>query len=67
MDVEHGGVQQRVDVVETLEPRLQAPPALRLQLTQLLVRQRGQGRGRRGHGRHWGRDTEGGRDTEREF
>lgn len=37
MDVEHGGVQQSVNVLETLEPGLQAPPTLRLQLPQLLL------------------------------
>ena len=56
VDVEHGGVQQCVDVVEALEPRLQAPAALRLQLTQLLVGQCRQGGGRRGHGGHCGRE-----------
>lgn len=39
MDVEHGSVQQGVDVLETLEPGLQAPSALCLQLPQLLLRQ----------------------------
>lgn len=54
MDVEHGSVQQGVDVLETLQPRLQAPSALRLQLPQLLLRQPGQRRRGRGHGRHCG-------------
>lgn len=37
VDVEHGGVQQSVNVLETLEPGFQAPPTLRLQLPQLLL------------------------------
>ena len=53
MDVEHGGVQQRVDVVETLQPGFQASPALLLQLPELGLRQDGQGRGRGRHRRHW--------------
>lgn len=39
VDVEHGSIQQGVDVLQTLEPGLQAPPALRIQLPQLLLRQ----------------------------
>lgn len=54
MDVEHGSIQQGVDVLETLQPRLQAPSALRLQLPQLLLRQPGQRRRRGRHGRHCG-------------
>lgn len=54
VDVEHGGIQQGVDVLETLKPRLQAPSALRLQLPQLLLGQPGQRRRRGRHGRHWG-------------
>lgn len=37
VDVEHGGVQQGVDVLQTLEPGLEAPSALCLQLPQLLL------------------------------
>lgn len=37
VDVEHGGVQQGVDVLETLESGLEAPSALCLQLPQLLL------------------------------
>lgn len=37
VDVKHGSVQQGVDVLETLESGLQAPPALCLQLPQLLL------------------------------
>lgn len=59
MDVEHGGVQQRVDVLQALEPGLQPPAALRLQLPQLLLGQPGQGRRRGGHRGHW--HGEGGR------
>lgn len=52
MDVEHGSIQQGVDVLETLESGLEASPAFSLQLPQLLLRQAGQ-RGRRGgHRRH---------------
>lgn len=49
VDVEHGGVQKGVDVLETLEPGLKAPSALCLQLPQLLLRQSGQRRRRRRH------------------
>lgn len=37
VDVEHGGVQQGVDVLQTLEPGLEAPSAFCLQLPQLLL------------------------------
>ena len=53
MDVEHGSVQQCVDVVETLQPGLQASAAVLLQLPELCLRQAGQGRGRGRHRRHW--------------
>lgn len=52
MDVEHGGIQERVDVVEALETSLQAPPALLLQLPQLRIGHAGQGGGRRRHRGH---------------
>lgn len=54
VDVEHGGVQQGVDILETLQPGLQAPPPFSLQLPQLLLRQARERRRRRRHGRHWG-------------
>lgn len=49
VDVEHRRVQEGVDVLEALQPGLQAPPALCLHLPQLLLRQLRQGRGRGGH------------------
>lgn len=58
VDVKHGGVQQGVNVLETLEPGLEAPSALCLQLSQLLLRQSGQRRRRRRHCRHWRRREE---------
>lgn len=59
VDVEHGGVQQRVDVLQTLQPGLQAPPPLCFHLPQLVLRQPWQRRRRRRHWRHWrtGQDT----------
>ncbi len=53
VDVEHGGVQQGVDVLQTLQPGLEAPSALCLQLPQLLLWQPGQRRRRRRHGWYW--------------
>lgn len=55
VDVEHGSVQQGVDVLETLQPGLQAPPPFGLQLPQFLLSQARERRRRRRHGRHWGR------------
>lgn len=52
VDVEHGGIQQGVDVLQALQPGLKAPAALRLQLPQLLLRQLGEGGRRRRHRRH---------------
>lgn len=49
VDVEHGRVQEGVDVLETLEPGLESPPSLCLHLPQLLLGQLIQ---RGGRGRH---------------
>lgn len=57
VDVEHGGIKQGVDVLETLQSGLQTPPALCLQLPQLLLWQLGQRRRRRRHRRHWRRSV----------
>lgn len=50
VDVQHGGVQQGVDVLQTLQSGLEASPAFSLQLPQLLLRQPGKRRRRRRHG-----------------
>lgn len=51
VDLEHGGVQQRVDVLQALQPRLQVAALVALHGAQLLLRQPGETRRRHRHGR----------------
>lgn len=54
VDLQHGGVQQRVDVAQALEPSLQVLPFVAFQSLQLLWGQPGKAGGRHRHrGKGW--------------
>lgn len=58
VDLQHGGVQQRVDVAQALQPGLQVLPLVAFQSPQLLRSQPGEASGGHGHGGEGCREAE---------